>query len=145
MRAHTLVIRQRIVAAVERGIPRREVADVFGVSLRSLERYLAKAARGEDLTPGLAPGRRQRLTPEHEAQLLQLMEAEPTATLETQRRHLAEVTGILVSPATLSCVIKRLGLTRRKGQWQLVNATPSPVLPGGQLSRYRSLATRLHR
>ena len=40
MRAYSEDLRLRILAAVDGGMPRREVVRVFGVSLATVERYL---------------------------------------------------------------------------------------------------------
>ncbi len=40
MEAYTQELRERIVAAVDQGVPREEVADVFGVGLSTIKRYL---------------------------------------------------------------------------------------------------------
>ena len=45
------------VAAVERGIPRREVAGTFSVSLTTLKRWLRMKREGKDLAPGVSTGR----------------------------------------------------------------------------------------
>ena len=40
MKAYTQELRERIVAAVDHGVPREEVAEVFGVGLSTIKRYL---------------------------------------------------------------------------------------------------------
>ena len=40
MKAYTQELRERIVEAVDRGVPRDEVAEVFGVGLSTIKRYL---------------------------------------------------------------------------------------------------------
>jgi len=42
MRAYSMDLRQRIVAAVDAGLPQSLAAERFGVSLRTVERYLAR-------------------------------------------------------------------------------------------------------
>ena len=49
------------VAAVERGIPRREVAGTFSVPLTTLKRWLRMKREGKDLAPGVSTGRRRRI------------------------------------------------------------------------------------
>src|SRR3954467_8262017 len=59
-------LRERIVAAVDEGMSQSQAAERFGVSLRSVERYLARRrATGGLAAPGQRPGgepgqRRQR-------------------------------------------------------------------------------------
>ena len=42
MRPYSKDLRMRVLAAVDRGMPRREVAEVFGVSLASIKRWLKR-------------------------------------------------------------------------------------------------------
>src|SRR5437660_5688999 len=42
VRAYSMDLRERIVAAVDAGLSQRQAAERFGVSLRSVERYLAR-------------------------------------------------------------------------------------------------------
>src|SRR4051794_41774589 len=67
VRAYSMDLRERIVAAVDEGMSQSQAAERFGVSLRSVERYLARRRA----TGGLAateqrPGRepRQRRPPQ---------------------------------------------------------------------------------
>src|SRR4051794_41931270 len=42
VRAYSMDLRERVVAAVDAGLPQAQAAERFGVSLRSVERYLAR-------------------------------------------------------------------------------------------------------
>src|SRR3954449_5131212 len=42
VRAYSMDLRDRVVAAVDAGLPQSQAAERFGVSLRSVERYLAR-------------------------------------------------------------------------------------------------------
>src|SRR3954454_21179279 len=42
MRAYSMDLRERVVAAVHAGLPQPQAATRFGVSLRTVERYLAR-------------------------------------------------------------------------------------------------------
>jgi transposase len=61
-------LRIRALAAVDRGIPRREVVELFSISLTTLKRWLKMRREGKDLSPGVSTGRRRRIlaTPEQE-------------------------------------------------------------------------------
>jgi transposase-like protein len=54
-------LRIRALAAVDRGIPRREVVELFSISLTTLKRWIKMRREGEDLSPGLSTGRRRRI------------------------------------------------------------------------------------
>src|SRR3982750_3854148 len=64
VRAYSMDLRERIVAAVDAGLTQSQAAGRFGVSLRTVERYLSRRRRGGG--PGAAeagpraglPGRR---------------------------------------------------------------------------------------
>src|SRR3954469_8711312 len=49
MRAYSMDLRERIVAAVDAGLPQAQAAERFGVSLRTVERYLSRRRRSGSL------------------------------------------------------------------------------------------------
>ena len=55
MRAYSVDLREHVVAAVEAGRRRVEVADVFGISLRTVERYLREQQQTGDCGPHPCP------------------------------------------------------------------------------------------
>lgn len=130
MRANSLELRQRIVRAVEAGHPKAEVADLFGVDRRSINRYLRLEAVG-DLAPKAIPGRPSRIRPDQHADLERYLRLHPADTLAEHCRRWAAVHGVTLSVATMSRSIARLGWTRKKGHWQPANATNQHGLPGG--------------
>jgi transposase len=54
-------LRQKIVDAIERGMPKAQAARTFGVGISTVKRYATKAQRGEPLEPGKAPGERPKM------------------------------------------------------------------------------------
>ena len=60
MGAYSKDLRLKVLAAVDRGVPRREVVGTFGVSLAALKRWLGRRKEGEDLAPRPSPGRTPR-------------------------------------------------------------------------------------
>jgi transposase len=100
-------LRIRAVAAVERGIPRREVVETFSISLTTLKRWLRMRREGKDLSPGLSTGRRRRiLSSLQEKRLLwgQLKDND-NATLERHCQLWEEKTGVRVSISAMSQAI----------------------------------------
>jgi transposase len=100
-------LRIRAVAAVERGIPRREVLETFSISLTTLKRWLRMRREGKDLSPGLSTGRRRRiLSSLQEKRLLwgQLKDND-NATLERHCQLWEEKTGVRVSISAMSQAI----------------------------------------
>jgi transposase-like protein len=49
-------LRIRALAAVDRGIPRREVVKIFSISLTTLKRWIKMRREGKDLSPGISTG-----------------------------------------------------------------------------------------
>jgi transposase len=119
-------LRIRAVAAVERGIPRREVLETFSISLTTLKRWLRMRREGKDLSPGLSTGRRRRiLSSLQEKRLLwgQLKDND-NATLERHCQLWEEKTGVRVSISAMSRAIReKLGWTYKKRHWVPPNAT----------------------
>ena len=69
MRAYSLDLRQRIVAAVQGGQPKTAVADLFGVDVSTVDRYLSLAAAG-NLAAKPHPGRAPIISPDQHADLV---------------------------------------------------------------------------
>jgi transposase len=132
MRAYSVDLREHVVAAVQAGRRRMEVAEVFGISLRTVERYLRQQQQTGALAPKPVPGRRREIPPEQEAQLTTQLRAYPTATLEQHRARWAESTGVWISATTMYRAIKRLGWTWKKKRWWPPNGTRTPEPPGGR-------------
>ncbi len=120
-------LRVRAVAAVERGIPRREVVvGTFRVSLTTLKRWLKMRRAGEDLSPGVSTGRRRRIlaTPGEKKPLWKQLEENDDATLERHCELWEQKTGVAVSVSTMSRVIReKLGWSYKKRRWRPPNAT----------------------
>jgi hypothetical protein len=80
MKASTQELRERIVAAVDRGVPREEVADVFGVGLSTIKRSLKQRRETGSVAAKPIPGRPpKKLGPLREG-LSQQLAAIPDAT-----------------------------------------------------------------
>jgi len=119
-------LRIRAVAAVERGIPRRQVVETFSISLTTLKRWLGMRREGKDLSPGLSTGRRRRIlsTLEEKRLLWGQLEENNDATLERHCELWEEKTGVLVSISAMSRAIReKLGWTYKKRRWVPPNAT----------------------
>src|SRR5215212_10291986 len=61
MKAYSKDLRQKIVDALERGMPKAQAARTFGVGISTVKRYATKAQRGEPLEPAKAPGKRPKM------------------------------------------------------------------------------------
>ena len=102
------------MAAVDRGVPRAEVAEVFGVSLSTIKRYLKQRRETGSVAAKPIPGRPpKKLGPLREG-LSQQLGAAPDATLELRCQLWEQSHGERVSQASMCRTIKRLGWTRKK-------------------------------
>ena len=113
-------LRIRALAAVDRGIPRKEVVEVFSISLTTLKRWLKMRREGEDLSPGVSTGRRRRIlaTLEEKRLLWDQLQDNDDATLERHCQMWEEKTGVAVSLSTMSRAIRgKLGWTYKKRRW----------------------------
>jgi transposase len=94
-------LRIRALAAVDRGIPRKEVVEVFSISLTTLKRWLKMRREGKDLSPGVSTGRRRRIlsTPEEGRLLWSQLEENDDAILERHCELWEQKTGVLGCPS----------------------------------------------
>jgi transposase len=120
MEIYSKDLRVRAVAAVERGMPRREVVQTFRVSLTTLKRWLRMRREGKDLSPGFSTGRKRRIlsTPEQKRALWEQLEENDDATLERHCELWEQKTGVRVSISTMSRAIRgKLWWTYKKRRW----------------------------
>jgi transposase len=125
MRAYSMDLRERIVAAVDAGLPQAQAAERFGVSLRSVERYLSRRRRSGSLAAteqrhGREPKIRRRL----QAWLPERLEAAADATLA---EHVAAFVAAGGQPVSLSAMSRAItGLPPAPGD---------ELTPGGRRRR----------
>ena len=126
MQIYSKDLRIRAVDAVERGIPRKEVVEIFSVSLRTLKRWLKMRREGKDLSPGLSTGRERRIlaTLEEERLLWEQLQENDDATLERHCELWEEKTGVRVSISAMSRAIRgKLEWSYKKRRWVPPSAT----------------------
>ncbi len=91
-----------------------EAARVFAGSPRTIRRYLVQQRQARDLTPRQSPGRPPTLGREPAATLRAQVAQHPDATLAAHCAIWAREQGERVSLATMSRVLRRLGITVKK-------------------------------
>ncbi len=123
MNAYSEDLRRKIIDAVERGMFKREVARLFGVSLSSVQRYVRMVREGSSLSPKKAPGKRPKIDQRATRLLETDLKQRPASSLSQRRKFLERVAGVRVSKPTISRLLKRLGWSRKKGRWLPANAT----------------------
>ena len=114
MKPYSKDLRLKVLAAIDRGMPRAEAAEVFGVSAPSIKRWLKLRRTTGDVEPKPVPGPAARKGAALEAVLPGQVRENPDATLEEHREAFEEGTGVQVSTASVSRALKRLGLPLKK-------------------------------
>jgi transposase len=119
MNAYSKDLRSKTLAAIDRGISRREVAGLFGFSRSTIKRWLNRRRLTGDVDIHKIPGRPsvkgealREWLPEH-------LRLNPDLTLKEHCEAFEEETGVEVSEATMSRNISRL-----PGRWPLKKSRP---------------------
>lgn len=133
MRAYSLDLRQRIVAALDAGKRPSEVAERFSVGVSTVKRYRQQRRETGQLDPRFSPGRTPSIRPAQREVLWTQLVEHPTAILDEHCALWAAETGVWVSITTMSREIRRLGFTRKKGRWVPPSGMRSAV-PSGTAS-----------
>ena len=136
MNAYSEDLRTKALAALDRGMPRKEAVGTFGVSLATLKRWLKRRREGEGISPKPSPGRTPRIlaTPEERRALWAQLEEDDAATLERHCELWEERRGVRVSLATMSRAIRgKLGWTRKKDRWEPPSGTKRREALGGSV------------
>jgi transposase len=126
MKAYSEDLRQKIVDAIERGMPKAEAARTFGVGISTVKRYAIKALRGESLEPAKAPGKPPKMDERVRKKLLEEdLKERPFVTLRERCDYVEAISGVSVSRSTMCRAIARIGSTRKKGDEAPLSETSS--------------------
>jgi transposase len=121
MRAYSVDLRERIVAAVRGGMSKAQAARTFGVAATSVKRYVSLAEQGRSLDPGKAPGKQSKLGHSGMRLLEEDLHERPAVTYENRAQWLYQLLGVEVRKATICRTIRRMGgatgYTRKKDRW----------------------------
>ncbi len=118
MKAYSPDLRERVLRAVDQGIPRSEIVRVLGVSLSTIGRYLRQRRETGHVRPKAIPGRPSKKIKPLQAGLQGQLEAFPDATLAQHCQYWEQSQGMQVSRWSMSRAIKRLNVTRKKPSGQ---------------------------
>jgi transposase len=116
---------QKILQAVDRGMPKSEAAKTFGVSRSSVKRYAAARREGKPLAPKKHPGSKPKLDQRARKILEADVEERPQITLIERCRFLEEMVGVSVSESTLSRLLRKMGFGPKDGAWVHQRGTSS--------------------
>ncbi len=114
MKAYSQDLRKRVVAAVDAGKPKAEVADIFSVSVPSINRWLRLKRETKTLEPKPIPGRPSVKGKSLEAGLVEQLRDHPDATIVEHCELWEQRSKLTVSEATMSRAMKRLGWPLKK-------------------------------
>jgi transposase len=120
MRAYSKDLRLKVLAAVDRGMPRREVARIFGVSSPSIKRWLKRRRESGGVDPKPIPGPPARKGGLLEEWLPTQLKNNPDLSLKEHCEAFEDELGVKVSEATMSRRISRLP----GGGWPLKKSRP---------------------
>ena len=119
MNAYSKDLRLKVLSAIDRGIPRKEASDLFGVSRSTIKRWLNRRRQTGDVDIHKIPGRPsvkgealREWLPEH-------LKRNPDLTLREHCEAFFDENGMEVSEATMSRNIRRL-----PGGWPLKKSHP---------------------
>lgn len=119
MNAYSRDLRLKTLAAIDRGIPRRKVADLFGVSRSTIKRWLKRRRQTGGVETMKIPGRPAVKGRALRAWLPGHLELNPDLTLSEHCQTFEDETGMGISEATMSRNIARL-----PGRWPLKKSHP---------------------
>jgi transposase len=114
MNAYSRDLRLKTLAAIDRGIPRKEVAELFGVSMSTIKRWIKRRRLTGEVDIHKIPGRPSVKGKALRQWLPSQLNSNPDLTLKEHCEAFFDETGLEVSEATMSRNIRRL-----PGQWPL--------------------------
>src|SRR3954471_2812573 len=121
MKPYSKDLRLRVLAAVDAGKPREEVAKTFSGSMPTIKRWLKRRRESGDVEPKPIPGRPSRKGGLLQSWLPKHLEANDDLTLEEHRGAFEEEFGQPVSTSTLGRAIANLP----DGGWPIKKVTRS--------------------
>ena len=130
MKRYPADFRERLLRAIDAGLPRAEAAQRFGVHPRTIERWQQRQRTTGSVAPRPNRGRPPRLPAAAAPALVAQLEATPDATLAMHCDTWEEATGVRVSAATMWRAIRRVGWTLKKKSSGPASATKTPAPPG---------------
>jgi transposase len=114
MNAYSKDLRLKTLAAIDRGIPRKEVQELFGVSRSTIKRWLTRRRQTGDVDIHKIPGRPSLKGRALRQWLPSQLNSNPDLTLKEHCQAFEDESGMEVSEATMSRNIRRL-----PGEWPL--------------------------
>ena len=114
MKQYSADLRERLLRAIDTGLPQAEAARLFGVGTSSIKRWRTQQRQTGSVAARPRLGRHRRIRPEDEAALLAQVADSPDATLAEHCANWEAATGVHLSTATMSRTLTRLDQPRKK-------------------------------
>ncbi len=114
MKAYSIDLRERVLAACDEGATEKEAAKRFALSLTSVQRYKRHLRERGCLDPLPVPGRPKIVKKEQEEDFLALVASRTDWTLDTLGNAWEKKHGVKPTVSVLSDTCKRLKITRKK-------------------------------
>jgi len=121
-------VRRRIVLAFDQGDTREEIAELYGVGVASITRFLARRRETGSLTPSPRPGRTPVMDETADTHIRSWIEEKSDLTLAELRERLAAI-GYSVGRNAISERLKRLMFSRKKRPCTPPNGTDPKFRP----------------
>ena len=135
MRAYSLDLRERVVAALDSGQTYQQVAQRFDLSVPTVGRYRRLKKTQNTLAAKRSPGRKPNLSPQDQEQLSQLFATRADWTLQTLRTAWLEQSGKSISIGSLHGWMHKLGFSYKKRVASPPRETPGRTRNNGQPSK----------
>ena len=116
MKQYSADLRERLLGAIDAGLPPAEAARFLGVGASSIQRWRRRQQETGSLAASPRPGRTRRIGREAEPALLTQVQTVPDATLAEHCATWLAATGIAVSEATMSRALRRAGWPLKKSR-----------------------------
>ena len=114
MRQYSADLRERLLGAIDAGLPLAEGARHLGISPSTVRRWRARPRSEGTAAARPRPGRTPRIGPAQAAALQAQIAAAPDATLAQHCARWEAEQGVRVSVAIMSRAVRRLGITVKK-------------------------------
>lgn len=114
MKQYSADFRERLLGAIDAGLPQAEAARLFGVGTSSITRWRTQQRQTGSVVALPRPGRTRRVGPAAEQPLQAQVTATPDATLAEHCATWEAATGVRLSTATMSRTLTRLDQPRKK-------------------------------
>ena len=114
MKQYSVDLRDRLLRALDAGLSPAEVTRLCGVSSATLERWCRRQRQTGSVASQACPGRPRPIGREQEAALLAQVRSAPNAALRDHCAWGAAEQGMVLSEATMSRALARLGWSLKK-------------------------------